>query len=26
VLNGQLIEQLHVDDAERVLALHAATK
>jgi citrate lyase subunit beta/citryl-CoA lyase len=25
VLNGQLIEQLHVDAAERILALHAAT-
>jgi citrate lyase subunit beta/citryl-CoA lyase len=25
VLNGQLIEQLHVDEAERILALHAAT-
>jgi citrate lyase subunit beta/citryl-CoA lyase len=25
VLNGQLIEQLHVDEAERVLALYSAT-
>jgi citrate lyase subunit beta/citryl-CoA lyase len=25
VLHGQLIEQLHVDDAKRILALHAAT-
>ena len=26
VLNGRLIEQLHVDEAERTLAIHAATK
>jgi citrate lyase subunit beta/citryl-CoA lyase len=26
VLNGQLIEQLHVDAAERTLAIHAATQ
>jgi len=26
VLNGQLVEQLHVDEAERVLALYSATQ
>jgi citrate lyase subunit beta/citryl-CoA lyase len=26
VLNGRLIEQLHVDEAERILAIHSATK
>jgi hypothetical protein len=26
VLNDRLIEQLHVEEAERTLAIHAATK